>query len=81
MATPIVFDVAEKKIYVFKRHPFKYTLDDLEGTFSQTHMGVMHVKDIRTYIYCKKEPVSLDRIRAHIETMMKSKKTFLDEFA
>lgn len=34
MATPIVFDVTEKKRYIFKRHPFKSTLDDLEGEFS-----------------------------------------------
>ena len=47
MATPIVFDVAEKKRYVFKKHPFNSTLDYLEVAFSRTPMGVMHVEDIR----------------------------------
>lgn len=81
MANPIVFDVVERKRYIFKRHPFKSTFDDLEGAFSRTPMGVMHVEDICAYIYCKKEPIGFDRIRAHIETMMKLDKTFLDEFA
>lgn len=80
MATPIVFDIAEKKRYVFKRHPFKSTLDDLKGAFSCTPMDVMHVEDICAYIYCKKDPIGLDRIRAHLETMMKLDKTFLDEY-
>lgn len=57
MATPIVFDVVERKRYVFKKHPFKSTQDDLEGDFCHTPMGVMHVKDIMAYIYCKKEPL------------------------
>lgn len=80
MATPIVFDVAEMKIYVFKKHPFKSTLDELEGAFSRTPMGVMHVEDIRAYVYCKKELVGLDRIRSHLETMMNPDKTFTEEF-
>ena len=80
MATPIVFDVSKKKRYIFKSHPFKSTLDDLEGAFSHTSMGVMHVEDIRAYIYCKKEPIGLDRLRAHMDTMLKPDKTFKDEY-
>lgn len=44
-------------------------------------MGVMHVENIRAYIHCKKELVGLDRLRAHMETMMKLDKTFMDKYA
>lgn len=81
MATPIVYDVTKKKRYVFKKHPFKSTLDDLEGPFSHMPTGVMHVEDIRVYIYCKKELFGLDRLRVHMDTMLKLDKTFLDEYA
>lgn len=80
MATLVVFDVTKRKRYVFKKHPFKSMLDDLEGAFSRTLMGVMHIDDIRAYIYCKKEPIGLDRIRSHIETMMNPNMSFKDEF-
>lgn len=80
MATLVIFDVAERKRYVFKKHPFKSTLDDLEGAFSRTPMGIMHVEDIHAYVYCKKEPVGLDKIRSHLESMMNFDKKFMDEF-
>lgn len=51
MATPVVFDVVERKRYIFKKQTFKSVLDDLEGAFSRTPMGVMHLEDIHVYIY------------------------------
>lgn len=50
MVTPIFFYVVERKRYVFKKHPFKLVLDDLERYFFRTLMGVMHVEDIHAHI-------------------------------
>lgn len=80
MATPTMFDVSKRKRYIFKKHPFKLVLDDLEGAFYRAPMGVMHVEDICAYIYWMKEPVRLDRISSHMETLMKLDMTFMDEF-
>lgn len=42
---------------------------DPEGAFSQTPYGILHIEDIRAYIYCKYDILGIDDISTQMEYM------------
>lgn len=51
MENPTVYDVSEIPRYKFKKHSFISLVDDPQGAFLQVLENVLHVEDIRSYIY------------------------------
>ena len=69
METQEVFDISDRPRYNFKKHPFISLLDDPIGTFLQVLENFLHVKDIRSYIYCKIESIGDTKIHKELERM------------
>lgn len=55
MDTPLILDIIERSHPKFKKDPYKYMEDDLEGEFSSVPHSVLHVEDIREYIHANIE--------------------------
>lgn len=52
IATPLVVEIKDRARLIFKKHPFKFVEDDLEGAFSSVPYDVLHNEDVRAYIHC-----------------------------
>lgn len=55
--TPLVVEIKNHSHLEFKKHLFKSHLDELLGAFLSVCHGVLHTKDITTYIHCDIEEI------------------------
>ena len=69
VVSSIVNDISDRQRYKFNKHPFVSMFDDPLGAFSQVPSNVLHVEDIRSYIYCKMETIGDEEIHKDLGIM------------